>query len=187
MAPGWCQRRLKDSPTSPTPAETAIPPCRRGHCRPREWLGRSAARGLELPPCSEARGRRAGPGRGSARPRGRCAAPVVGGGCWGWGAAGRGWCEEALRADREIGGGGGGEAAGGSTGPAGPGDGGRGSLPVGKRLLLRSRTPRACPRPRVPAARRRRRRRAEIRACAAHFAWRAGHGAGHERGGALRT
>ena len=194
MAPGWCPEGLKDPPTSPTPAETAIPlPAAGGTAGPGE-VGAERCEGPgAAAPLRSAGGAVRGPACGSAPGHGgRCAAPVVGGGCWGGvggGAAAAGGAEGGLA-------GGSGarrrrwwEAAGGSAGLAGPGDGGRGGLsggqaaaaPVrGHRGLVLGLSPRGGGGGGGGGSGGRRR----SRACAAHSGLAGRHGAGHERGGA---
>lgn len=125
-----------------------------------------------------------GPGCGSAPGHGgRCAAPVVGGGCWG----GWGGTAAAGGAEGGLAGGSGAwrrrrwEAAGGSAGQAGPGDGGRGGLPGGQATAASVRGHCGLSlglSPRGGGGERR------SGACAAHSSLAGRHGAGHERGGA---
>lgn len=187
MAPGWCQGKLKDPPTSPPRPKLQVPSLPQGALQAPGRLGRSAARGPELPARSEARGALCGaraaaplPATGGAARR-RWLVVAVGGG-WG-GAAAAGGAEGGLA-------GGSGdrrrrwwEAAGGSTGPAGPGDGGRGSLPGGQAAAASVRGHRGLvlglgPRGGGGGGGRR------SGACAAHSGLAGRHGAGHERGGA---
>lgn len=171
----------------PTPAETAIPlPAAGGTAGPGE-VGAERCEGPgAAAPLRSTGGAVRGPGCGSAPGHGgRCAAPVVGGGCWG----GWGGVTAAGGAEGGLAGGSGArrrrwwEAEGGSAGPAGPGDGGRGGLPGGQAAAASVRGHRGLglslgPRGSGGGGRRR------SGACAAHSGLAGRHGAGHERGGA---
>lgn len=184
MAPGWCHGGLKDPPTSPPRPKLQFPSLPQGALQAPGRLGRSAARGPELPSRSGARGALCGarvaaplPATGGAARRRWLVVAVWGGG----GAAAAGGAEGGLA-------GGSGarrrrwwEAAGGSAGLAGPGDGGRGGLPGGQAAAASVRGHRGLVLglgPRGGGGGRR------SGACAAHSGLAGRHGAGHERGGA---
>lgn len=123
----------------PTPAETAIPlPAAGGTAGPGE-VGEERCKGPGAAvPLRSAGGAVRGPGCGSAPGHGgRCAAPVVGGGCLGGGEPRpRVVRREALRADRELGGGGGGRRRAGARVWPALAMADAAASPVGKRLLL---------------------------------------------------
>lgn len=124
----------------PTPAETAIPLLDAGGTAGPGEVGAERCEGPgAATPLQSAGGAVRGPGCGSAPGhRGRCAAPVVGGGCWGGGGEPRPRVvrREALRADRALGGEGGGKRRAGARVRPALAMADAAASPVGKRLLL---------------------------------------------------
>lgn len=174
---------MKDPPISPPPSRMCnSPPGRRGHCRPQGGWG-GALRGADSRCLAPERwGRCARPWLClRSRPRGA----LHGAGGWWWLLGGWGGAAAAGGAEGGLAGGSGAwrrwwEAAGGSAGPAGPGDGGRCGLPGGQAAVASVLGP--CgfgfgPHGGCSGERR-------SWACAAHSGLASRHGAGHERGGA---